>query len=718
MKIILHRLLLLLLCCASAGNALAAAHRSQAPRKTAIVPPVAAPLTAPAPNPDSELWLAAAEKLAHHGVELNLSPKDLQRLFHKDAMDTSSFPVQFFDGKTTLHGRVEIKGSFTRIFAKKSLLITLDKGEDWHGKRRLVLDAMATDVTQMHWWLSHDLMDRLKMVVPEMLFTELRINGEDIGRYLLVEWVEPSMFDRFGLGADGELYHPDDAFFCGGFKPQDMPRLEQCFFRLDQRHGSYDRLRQLIQAANDTPADQFDQFAEQYFDVDSLINWLVVNTLTGNEDSYNKNFFLYFSKVSQKWTVVPWDYDLTFGRTADEGLPYPRTHYNEAFQYLHSPEAGASSPLKEKTLKNKALYRRFQARIRELLAAEPLQPGSARGWYYPANFGPYVEQQRAAARASIAAEKYPNLEKAAFEEIYDSLSFFNEWRYQYLNQLILSGTIWNTPLWLPYSSYEPLAELPADYYRKRQRLPLDLVATRRITQEGSRVFLSDSRLGRPLAALSVLSLSKPTRLDIQVAMEQPPASVPPGLDVGNCLERSWYLSNRSEDSQFSADLELDFLNEGTLRHELGSQVSNEAGLVLWLNGGNGWQPLHSSINRRSNSFVVKDLVLDSGSYTLVACIPKGYQPPAAAADKLLAEPLRAPRTPFKPAPDETPAPRDDGLLRLPAPSADEASLTRRKLTAQPGKQPKLRTPAPAKSAPRAAALPSLHRAPPSMKSMH
>ncbi|MDD4928279.1 MAG: CotH kinase family protein, partial [Gallionella sp.] len=585
---------------------------------------------------DFETWKEISLHLQAHGVQLVMDERDAASLFNKEPTDKSSFPVKFKDGDTVLNGRVSVKGSFTRNFLKKSLIIQFDNGATWHGQDRISLDAMSTDVTELHQWLAHDLMTRLNMATPEMLFTKLSINDRLVGRYLMVEWIKPAMFERFGLGRDGELYHPDDTFYCGNFQQEDIKRLQECFIRLDNGKD-YSRLQQLAQDLISVPAEKFDEYLDKNFDGDSVINWLIVNTLAGSEDTYNKNFFLYYSNATHKWTVVPWDYDMAFGRVADVGVLFPRTIFNTHFQYLHSPESGAASPLKEKTLQNNALYKRFKAKVKDLFADVPLRENSIQGWYNPHNFSQILKEKRAETYRSIMSEMYPNPDKSEFDYMYDSLRFFNEWRYQYLNKLMLSASVWNTPIWLPYKSYDPVEPRPDNYWLKRRIEQLNMLSPGDLMQAGGRVFFSDTMLGTPLMAIDVLSLSKPSRFDVQVSSQQVPAAVPDEIDPAACIERTWHINNRTQNSQVMGNLEIDFLNEGSTRHELGDKIKNTLGLTVWSNIDGEWLPMSSEVNPRSNSFTVKNVVLDTGSYTLVACVSRTQEAIAMARKKVAQE---------------------------------------------------------------------------------
>lgn len=126
------------------------------------------------------------------------------------------------------------------------------------------------------------------------------------------------------------------------------------------------------------------------------------------------------------------------------------------------------------------------------------------------------------------------------------------------------------------------------------------------------MFFIDPMLGMPLAAMDVLAVSRPSRFDIQVSTQQTPPSIPNGMIASECLGRTWHINNRTSGSQVKANLELDYLNEGSTRHELGDGMKSELGLTVWSNFDGDWLPLSSQINPRSNSFSVFNVILDKG----------------------------------------------------------------------------------------------------------
>ena len=50
-------------------------------------------------------------------------------------------------------------------------------------------------------------------------------------------------------------------------------------------------------------------------DIPALLNYNAVQAILHNNDHVNKNYYIYRdTEGTQRWTLLPWDLDLTFGR--------------------------------------------------------------------------------------------------------------------------------------------------------------------------------------------------------------------------------------------------------------------------------------------------------------------------------------------------------------------------------------------------------------------
>jgi len=577
-------------------------------------------------------WLQAeASEIQFKTLELEMDSRDAEVLFRKEPYDTSSFPVAVVDEGKRIHGRVEVIGQFSRNFLKKSILIKLDEGQKWQGNKKISLKSMSTDLSYMREWLTWNLISSLGMVSPRVEYYRLNINKQFIGFFLFIEWIDTSMFDRLGLGKDGEFYNTNDETYCGDMSPDNQNRLQECWAKLSPKDKDYTSLKKLIEGINETPVEDFDKFLTKHFDVDSVINWLVVNTIISNGDTYNKNYFLYFSKKTGKWVVIPWDFDLSFGRNADPVLPFPRNILNDNYTYFYPPELGSPNPLKEKTLKNKQLFNAFKNRISHVFGItmeresqgffEKLfikdKPLGGFAWFRPDEFQSRVTALENIVGRDLTKERYPGSKGEPFEQQVEALQLYNQWRYVLLKKLIFDPTPFNTAHWLPYFIFPPLS--PVDM-TKRQTIPLILSTTAEVLPTDKSVVLMEELLARPIGMLDIQSLNKPARVRLEVETERAPESLPAGIHPSKCIQRIWYLDIKTPDTILKVNMQLDYLQESSLHHEIGEQITDERGLSLWVMQNYKWRKLKTSINTLANVLKTEALELTSSDLLrFIAC---------------------------------------------------------------------------------------------------
>ncbi len=603
------------------------------------------------------LWAAAPTSI--QTIQLEMDPKDAQVIFRKEPTDDSTFPVTVLDQGQRLTGRIETTGKTTSHFLKKSLLIKLKKGgPKWQGHDKISLKSMSTDISFMREWLAWDLFSSLGMVAPKVEHIRLEINNQFIGIFLFIEWITPSMIDRFGYGKDGEFFHPNDSVYCADMTLLNQPRLSECFFKLSPRNTDYTPLYNLIEEINKTPVAEFDRLLDQHFYADSMINWLALNTIIGGGDTYNKNYFIYQSKPTSKWLIIPWDFDLSFGRNSDPALPFPRNVLNDNYQYFYPPELGANNPLKEKTLRNPELLRRFRQRLSHLLGIVPepsaasallqqekaaggfawfrklfgwlwgadhvsqvaITPAGGFGWFHPDQFNARITLLEEIIRPDLARELYPGVKGPPFDQQVAALRHYNQWRYHLLKKTILEPSPFNTAHWMPYTAYPPWTPVDPTAPPRRQIVPLFLTATAEIQLGNPPVVLMEEFMSRPIGILDIQSLNRPARIRLEVETEDVPEVLPPGVLASKCIERKWYLDLKTPDTVLTVNLQLDYLQENSLRHEIGEGVTNENALMLWAYQNRAWQPLQTVVNPIVNILTVEGVQLTSDhALYFVAC---------------------------------------------------------------------------------------------------
>ncbi len=523
-------------------------------------------------------------------LHLEMKARDADVLFKKEPYDRSTFPVQLFHDGERLSGRIEVKGSFSRNFDKKSLKIKLDKGQLWRGQRRIALNAMATDASMMREWLAWDLVHTLGMAAPSVNFTRLYINRRYIGMFLHIEWIDPDMLARFGLGNDGEFFHPRDSGFCGDLSTQSVTKRERCWLKLSPRDQDFSALEQLTEQLQEMAVEDFDTFLEQHFDVDSVINWMVTNIITSNGDTYNKNYFIYFSRDKERWVIIPWDFDLSFGRNWDEFLKYPDNILNDNFQYYYPLELGLPNPLKDKLLKNPVLLKRLKQKLRGLMGM-PVEGYSATPvWFKPSVMHDRIDALTAMLVGDLHRERYTATSEQKLREHARALKDYASFRYNYLRKTVLGST---------------------DWVADRASVHIDKAGDTESWVDG---------FGLTLGSMQALSLNGAADISTEVEKLAIPRYVPGGVDVHRCIKRTWFLIDKTPNSNMKINLSWQYLQENSRRNEIGKKLKDESKLELWVLYYDEWKRLPTSVNPVSNVISTTNLDIRGGRYyRFVAC---------------------------------------------------------------------------------------------------
>jgi hypothetical protein len=329
---------------------------------------------------------------------------------------------------------------------------------------------------------------------------------------------------------------------------------------------------------------------DRAFDTVSVVNWVVANTVTSNGDTYNKNYFLYHSRKTGKWTVIPLDYDLTFGRNWDPYLPYPKSVHNGNFQYYYPSDLGAPSPFKEKILRNPVLAARIRERLRHVI--EGTGPGPAAGWFAPPRMLERIEALRAGIGESVRIDPFLAGRDAAFAEGVDALKYYAVARVEYLRRVVVAETDWN-----------------------RDRVTLDL-------RPGVTGYFTDG-WGYLLGMLTPRALTGPARVSLEVERNAP-GVLPEGIRPESCAQRTWYLTVKTPNVRLRGDVTLEYIEENSKNREIGPGVRDERLLVLWMLSESGWQRLPTRVNGYANTLRAENLEIPAARLLrFVACLPSG-----------------------------------------------------------------------------------------------
>jgi spore coat protein CotH len=200
------------------------------------------------------------------------------------------------------------------------------KDQKFMGMKRLVFNNGYGDPTLMRDLLAYRIMKEVGMPASEVSFIDLWINDKHLGIYQMIEPVD---------GEYVEKYFPDDKK--NGFKGD----LYKAFCTLQWKPGqtlrSYTtgRFPQLELKTNEETIGtdmegkalmaflkSINTGSSELIDTDNMTRYTAAMTLISNYDSYfanEGNYYLYEHRSIDAFTMLPWDFNLSLGRSIKEG---------------------------------------------------------------------------------------------------------------------------------------------------------------------------------------------------------------------------------------------------------------------------------------------------------------------------------------------------------------------------------------------------------------
>ena len=259
-------------------------------------------------------------------VALSIHTKNSEKIKSRNEYITGTIGVISGDGEDGSFADLEIRGrgNSTWKFPKKSYQIKFDKKEKMLGMpegKRWVLLANYSDKTLLRNELGFSLGRLSKLdFTPESRLIELYVNDEYLGIYQIAQKVEQSS-NRVDIGDDGFLLEvdqlsqidPDDIYFKVGNYLFNIKEPKLSF-----EDARYAAIKDYITLTNSVLlGDNFrdpDEGYAKYIDVESFIDWYLINEITKNNDAvfFTSVYMNYVPGGKLKMGPI-WDFDISLG---------------------------------------------------------------------------------------------------------------------------------------------------------------------------------------------------------------------------------------------------------------------------------------------------------------------------------------------------------------------------------------------------------------------
>lgn len=272
-------------------------------------------------NPD---WNEAYVQDVVPTFEITMDPADYTWMLEQANLSNNNYLEASFvytdsDGNTHNYSGsgVRLRGNTSRFAKKKSFKINVDKfggADKFYGYDKINLKGSHNDPSILRERLGYYFMREMGGAAPLVNNVKVFINGEYKGIYVNFEQIDDDfMKSRFG-NKDGNLYK---CLYGASLRTNDDV-WNNDVFELETNENENDRsdLIELIDVLNNTSNEEFQLEIEKILDVKHLLKYLAVEVLIGHWDGYSfnkNNYYLYHNTDTDKFEVIMYDCDNTFG---------------------------------------------------------------------------------------------------------------------------------------------------------------------------------------------------------------------------------------------------------------------------------------------------------------------------------------------------------------------------------------------------------------------
>lgn len=255
--------------------------------------------------------------------EMTIAPGDLAAML-EDPYTSIERPATLAIDGVSYPSTVRLHGGTSRGFPKVSFRFDLDdKLPD--GSNHVILRAEYADKSLLRNYLGAEVFRSASSIpVSRTRMVHFRLNQGYYGVMWHVERIDKD-FLRARDMFPGSMYEadPPNQLANPGGNLSPLASLDQYQQVYDQKDGpaGHTDLIALIEQCIALPHDQFMRKVNTELDVDEYLRYMAIMAVLQNQDHIRKNYYLYRdldSAAYARWTVLPWDVDLSWGHLWSE----------------------------------------------------------------------------------------------------------------------------------------------------------------------------------------------------------------------------------------------------------------------------------------------------------------------------------------------------------------------------------------------------------------
>ncbi len=259
-----------------------------------------------------------------HEMEILFAQPNWWQLLNQYKEEEIYIPATFVCGTDTLEQvGVRLKGNSSywgHPGLKKPFKVKFseyDENQRFLGVQTINLHNSFRDPTMLRETLAYHLFREI-VPAPRTGFSNLTINGELVGFYILTEQVNKDFIERWwGDGEDGNLFKGDPHGTLEYKGPAPELYYGDYELKTNEEENDWTDLVHFISELNLTLQDSLAAALDAVFEIDRALRYFAMNQILVNLDSYvgtGHNYYLYHREDSDKFQIFPWDTNEAFGR--------------------------------------------------------------------------------------------------------------------------------------------------------------------------------------------------------------------------------------------------------------------------------------------------------------------------------------------------------------------------------------------------------------------
>jgi spore coat protein H len=311
----------------------------------------------PVLSSDEKLNLSDLGRKIDNTICINTSGREFENIKAKTGEKNNVYATGLtINGDKLEPKEIKTRGQSTLYFRRKSFSFSLESAALFHhGERtetykKFYLLSLSMDRNYCNNHLAFEMMENSGLFGLFYSFCELMVNGRSEGIYLVIERPEDWALKKKNSplvvrrGYDSKI----DKLKTGKKTDKDETRKYMTCFR------------QIYRSLNKYEGEELYKTLSNWLDTDKYMKWLAFNFFVRNGD-YTDEVYFFIDPVTDKFGIIPWDYDDVFSLAPHEGIAESRKFTGSKLFF------STEDMLDKKIVADPYLYEKYLVQFRELL---------------------------------------------------------------------------------------------------------------------------------------------------------------------------------------------------------------------------------------------------------------------------------------------------------------------------------------------------------------